>query len=66
MALLQSRVNELKKTNEALTKRKLRKRKYIQSKESLTVDEASQLIPLDVASAQKVSRESSNGVRLVP
>ena len=45
MALMQSEINELRRTNEALTKRKSRKRKYIQLGGSLTSDEASQLIP---------------------
>ena len=66
MVLMRSEINELRKPNEALTKRKSRKRKYIQLGGSLTLDEASQLILPEVASAQKVSRESSEGVQLPP
>ena len=66
MALMRSEINELRRTNEALTKRKSRKRKYIQLGGSLTSDEASQLIPPEVASAHKVSEESSDSIRPPP
>ena len=66
MALMRSEINELRRTNKALTKRKSQKRKYIQLGGSLTSDEALQLIPQEVASAHKGSEESSDSIRPPP
>ena len=66
IALMRSEISELRKSNEALTQRKARKRKYIQSGGSLTFDEALQLIPPEVTRRQEVSRESLDGVRPAP
>jgi len=47
MALMRAELSSLRKANEALTKRKSRKRKYIQAGGSLNTEEASQLIAPD-------------------
>ena len=46
-----------------LTKHKSYKRKYIQYKGILTIDEGSQLVAVDSARGQKDGRESSKGGR---
>ena len=66
VALLRGELSDLRKANEALTKRKSRKRKYIQLGGSLTLDEASQLISPEAAGAQEVGEEPLEGVRPAP
>ena len=63
MTLMREELSSLRKANEALTKRKSRKRKYIQAGGSLTTEEASQLITPDDVVEEGQGRESSKRVR---
>ena len=63
MALVRAELSSLRKANEALTKRKSRKGKYIQAGGSLTTEEALQLIPSEPVVEQGGGGESSKRVR---
>jgi hypothetical protein len=61
--LLQEQVGRLQDAVEASTKRKARKRQYIQAEETLTVGEVSDLVAATVVDSRNDSREPSKRVR---